>query len=81
MIRSTVTITHTALDDVVGVYSSDRFAFFHEEVDESTYVGGGSAADCVLLAVGELERLFRALGVPVALSVTTLDQTAGDRLP
>lgn len=69
MIVRTLTFTSSARDDVVGVYSIERFALFEEDLDDGSYVGGGDNLDAVRVAAAEFVSLCRALGVEVRLDV------------
>ena len=69
MIIRTLTFTSSARDDVVGVYSVDRFALFDQELDDGSYIGGGDNLDAVRAAALEFTRLCAALGVDVSVDV------------
>lgn len=69
MIIRTLTFTSSARDDIVGVYSVDRFALFEEELDDGSYIGGGDNLDAVRAAAAEFVRLCASLGVDVSVDV------------
>lgn len=69
MIIRTLTFVSSARDDLVGVYSVDRFALFREELDDGSYIGGGDNLDAVRVAAAEFTRLCASLGVDVSVDV------------
>ena len=69
VIVRTITFTSSARDDVVGVYSVDRFALFEEDLDDGSYVGGGDNLDAVRVAAQEFTQLCASLGVDVCVDV------------